>query len=397
MLVTYLKAITIGDVLDVGLLSVLIYTLLMWFKRARAAFIVKGMVVTGAVYLLARVAGMVMTTTLFHAFFAILALAMVVIFQEELRRIFERIAVWSLSGGKVVRVSHGPGIEVIVSTVADLAAERTGALVVLRGRDPLDRHLQGGWSLSGVLSEPLLKSIFDRHSLGHDGAVIVEDQQVTHFGSRLPLSRSADTGSLGTRHAAALGLAELTDALCVVVSEERGTISVAHEGRLEQVDEPSELVVRLVTFAKAIQPATSQNRLQQLRTRATPQKLIAIASSLVLWVVFVFGVKVAEHQFEVDVQLRAVPAGLSAGEVSPPVARVTVSAQIKDFLWAEWDPVAVRLDLSGGRDGVNRIPIALPYVVHPPEFEVTIIEPPVIEVDLQRSPPPAAAPAPGGE
>ena len=384
MFVTYLKTIGIGDVLDVALVSILIYALLMWFKRARAAIIVKGMIVTGAVYLLARVVGMVMTIMLFHAFFAILALALVVIFQEELRRVFERIAVWSLSGGKVW-LSASPDSDVIASAVDELARERTGALIVLAGRDPLDRHLQGGWTLSGTISEPLLTSIFDRHSSGHDGAVIVEEQRVTHFGCRLPLSRDVEkTRSVGTRHAAALGLAELTDALCIVVSEERGTISIARDSHLHPVTDHAALKEEIQRFTEDMRPQPTAQRLRALRTRNSFQKAVALSASVLIWLVFVFGLKKAEHEFEVPVTLRDVPENLQVVRVLPETIRVTAGAQIRDFFSADSAPISIRLDLAAAREGVNRFTLGPTAVSRPVTFALADIHPTVIEVEFER-------------
>src|SRR4029077_8268814 len=112
-----------------------------------------------------------------------------------------------------------------------------GGRVVGEAKNPRARELRGGMELGGKLSEPLLKSIFDPHSPGHDGAVIVENDRISRFAAHLPLSN--DFGQLahvGTRHGAALGRAELSDALCIVVSEDRATISLPREARLRKID-----------------------------------------------------------------------------------------------------------------------------------------------------------------
>ncbi|HEU4638045.1 MAG TPA: diadenylate cyclase, partial [Candidatus Binatia bacterium] len=103
-------------------------------------------------------------------FFAIFLIMIVVIFQEELRQLFERIAVWSLARKRIPTLGSSTS-DVLVRTVADLAKEHVGALIVIRGNDPLERHITGGIPLDGKVSAPLLKSIFDPHSPGHDGAV----------------------------------------------------------------------------------------------------------------------------------------------------------------------------------------------------------------------------------
>jgi len=154
-----------------------------------------------------------------------------VIFRDEIRRLFERLARFKPAnrfGEKIGNAALSPAVETLARTFADLSKERIGALVVIPCKESLLSHLKGGVSLNGELSEPLLKSLFDPHSLGHDGAVVIEGRQVTRFACHLPLSSDFEKlGNKGTRHSAALGLCERTDALCIVVSEKNGLITIA--------------------------------------------------------------------------------------------------------------------------------------------------------------------------
>jgi uncharacterized protein (TIGR00159 family) len=236
------------DALDVALVALLLYAGMGWLRRSQAAPVALGLSLLGGLYLGARALGLHVTTWVFQGFFAVLALVLVVIFQEELRRGFEELA--SFAMGK--RSSRRPRLdapELLGRVLGELAHARTGALVVLAGRDPLERHVHGGEALGGELSHALLLSLFDPHSPGHDGAVLVEDRSVARFGAHLPLARAARLpADLGTRHSAAVGLSERTDALCLVVSEERGTISVAHGGELQPIASEDELVKIVASF-----------------------------------------------------------------------------------------------------------------------------------------------------
>lgn len=382
MAFSLLGVVGLADVLDIALVAVLIYALLVWFKRARAAVMAKGMLVVAGVYLFARTMGMVLTTGLFHAFFAILLVALLVIFQEELRSLFERIAVWSLSGGVAPQPTQRQ-VDMLVKSLGDMAQSRIGALVVLRGRDPLDRHLEGGWSLGGELSEPLLKSIFDFHSEGHDGAVIIEGERASRFGVRLPLSRdAAKIAGLGTRHAAALGLAELTDAACVVVSEERGTISIAEEGRIEPVADIEALRVRLERFRAEREPDPARDVLAEFLHKNGREKLIAAGTAAVLWGVLVLSAKEWRQSFEAPVRLRNVPAGLANARVLPSAVRLTLTGELRDFIWFEPRHVVVRVDASQLKAGSRSVPLAAEQVMRPARMSVEDISPDVVEVDL---------------
>jgi DNA integrity scanning protein DisA with diadenylate cyclase activity len=213
--------------------------------------------------------------------------AIVVIFQEEVRHIFERIAVWSLHGG--ANESSSPKeVEILVHSVDNFAREKIGALIVLHGLDPLDRHVEGGWELNGELSEAILESIFDSHSLGHDGALLIEHGKVARFGCLLPLSKEyAKMTNLGTRHTAALGLAERTDALSIVVSEEKGTISVAERGELKVMPDLQALQDIVERFFLEKAPKPTGESLVGFFTHNTREKAIALGVSILMWLFFI--------------------------------------------------------------------------------------------------------------
>jgi uncharacterized protein (TIGR00159 family) len=239
------------------------------------------------VYTLARIMGMYMTVWIFQGFFAVLIIAIVVIFQEELRHIFERIAVWSLRGGPNEE-SSPKEVEILVHSVANFARDKIGALIVLHGLDPLDRHIEGGWDLNGELSEAILESIFDSHSLGHDGAVLIEHGRVSRFGCLLPLSKDfAKMTNLGTRHTAALGLAERSDALALVVSEEKGTISIAERGKLAVIPDLRALERQIERFFLEKAPRPSQKSVADFFRHNTREKAIALGVSILMWLFFI--------------------------------------------------------------------------------------------------------------
>ena len=283
-----LKPIAVADVMDMLLVGTLVYGLLLWFKRTKAAFVALGLLLLVVVYAVAFVAGMFMTIRLFQGFFAVFIVAVIIIFQEEIRSAFERIAVWSLTGGVLKAAPTHRQVEILVSSLGDLAREHIGALVVLRGLDPLDRHVEGGWDLNGELSEALIKSIFDSHSLGHDGAFIVEEGRVSRFGVQLPLSKDfSKITNLGTRHMAALGLSERCDAMCLVVSEETGKISVALRGDLVPVVDLQELQDGIEIFLTKHLPKAHSNAIYQFMRENQREKAIAAAVSILMWVFFV--------------------------------------------------------------------------------------------------------------
>ena len=251
-------------------------------------------------YLVAIQLELQLTAWFFQGFFAVLVVLLVVVFQDDLRRLFEQIAVLSLRR----RPAPTPvdGITILVRTLLQLAAQRTGALLVLPGREPLERHLQGGTPLDALISEALLLSIFDPESPGHDGAVVAQGNRLVRFSVHLPLSEDrTQLGTGGTRHAAALGLAERCDALCVAGSEERGTVALASNGQLQVLEKPEHLMGALRQHLAQLGTESGAHRTQWKRLwRRGLEALTAFALALVGWLAFVPG-------STVDQVRRAVP------------------------------------------------------------------------------------------
>ncbi len=273
-----------ADAIDIALVSILFYAGASVLRRTRAALVALGIGLLGIVYLTANWFALGTTTLVLQGLFAATGLAFVVIFQDELRQACEELAAWAIGRHD----DHRPKLdssEVLVGALARLAREKVGALVVLTGLQKLDRHFQGGEVLGGEISAPLLDSLFDPSSDGHDGAVILEDRLVSRFGVQLPLSKNLERlPGTGTRHSAALGLAERTDALCLVVSEERGTISAAANGQLHEIQSEDELTSIVNYFFRQQRRLAAPRPLAQriFRDRLI-EKAAALGLACALW------------------------------------------------------------------------------------------------------------------
>ena len=222
--------------LDISLTALLIYGLFSLIRGTRAVRLVIGVTVVYAIYVLAQALGLRLLSQILQAGAVVGLLALVVVFQPELRRGLERIGrVGSL--GWLIAPGARSSVEKVARTVARgasaLAAERTGALIVLERETGLQDAAETGVMVDAELSIELLETIFTPHSPLHDGAAIVRQERLVSAGVVLPLS---ETGlyreRFGTRHRAALGITEQTDAIAVVVSEETGAVSLVERGRL---------------------------------------------------------------------------------------------------------------------------------------------------------------------
>jgi len=364
ILTDWFDNISVSSVIDVTVITVVIYGTLLWLRRTRrAALILAGILIVAASYLLAVWFDLVLTTAVLRGFFAVFLLALVIIFQEELRYFFERIAQWSLRprlpGFRTGRRRLGAeDVEILTRTVGDLSAERVGALIVVRGRDLIARHLRGGEKLNGLLSEAILKSIFDSHSVGHDGAVVIDRDRIESFGCHLPLSNNFEQlRSVGTRHAAALGLSELTDALCLVVSEERGTISVARHGRLRHVDGPRKVRDMVQRLYHEVAPVLGSSWRDAL-TRNWREKIIALGIAAGLWFVLVHGSVTVYRSFFVAVDFSGLPQDLLVTAVEPESAQVTLSGARRGFLLFKPERLRIEARAWDLRVGANELAIS---------------------------------------
>lgn len=258
--------------------------------------------------------------------------------------------------------------------------------MVLPGKDPLDRHLEGGVDLDGKLSTPLLLSLFDPASTGHDGAVVMEGDTITRFSVHLPLSRDFDQlGQRGTRHGAALGLAERTDALCLVVSEERGEISVARDGELRTVQGAEELEAEIERFLKAKRkPQAEPHAFRAFLTRNWGERAAAVALALGLWGVFVSGGQGIQQVRMAPVLVDNVPAGLEVTAVEPNEVAVTLSGPRREFYLLDQTEVEVRVD--GFLAGLGRKTFQLrpDDVRHPDSLTVSGLTPETVTVRVAR-------------
>lgn len=377
---------SISDFIDILFVAVLLYTAMVWVRTTRAAFVLRGILVLAVVYIIARQFDLQLTAWIFQGFFAIFLIMIVVIFQEELRQMFERVAVWSWKSSATPPL-QSETTQLLVRAVADLAKERIGALIVVAGGDPLGRHIVGGIPLDGKLSEPLVRSIFDPHSPGHDGAVIIERDRATRFAAHLPLSKDMQQlAGVGTRHSAALGLAELTDALAIVVSEQRGTIAVAKDGRLYRLGNPQELVGLLERFLqKETAPERRWKWVPAEHFRENWQgKALAFALAAGFWYVLVPGSKVMEATYRIPVQVQNLPADYELESFQPTEVEATFSGPRRAFYLIRPKRLKAAVNASAVQSGRRTFTISAQNILHPNEIKVEDVKPSTLLINVRH-------------
>jgi len=228
----FIDGFTTRDLIDILAVTIVVYNLLKLIRGTRAVQVIVGILVLAGISSLARVLGLVTLETVLANFIVILPFAILVMFQDQIRRAlatFGDASFWGLVKGQDVESTASQ----VLRACEDLAKRRIGALIVIEGSQGLRDFIERGVGLDARVSSDLLCNIFSPGAPLHDGAVIIEGNRVAAAACFLPLGRESSIDhDLGTRHRAALGIAEQTDAIAVVVSEETGEISLARNGTL---------------------------------------------------------------------------------------------------------------------------------------------------------------------
>lgn len=269
----YILSMQWYDVVDILLVASAIYAVLTFIRRTNATKVARGILILIIALWLSSALGLTVTNFILQQVFSIGIIAVVVLFQPEIRRALERVGsnpMFSFLG----RDWGSQALEnVIMQTVyacEDMSKSRTGALIVFERYNRLDEQLSSGTAMDAIVSTELLKNIFFDKSPLHDGAVIVKDGRIAAAGCMLPLSKNANLSrELGMRHRAGIGMSEHSDAVVVIVSEETGGISVAVDGLLKRHLSPDtfEMLLR-----RELLPADEPNERVTLRDRLRRKK-----------------------------------------------------------------------------------------------------------------------------
>jgi len=268
-------------IIDVALITAGLFVLYRTLKRLGTWKIMAGMLVAMAISLMANVLNLNGIKWIYSNLSHVVLIALIVIFQPELRKIFERAV--SLRRSEV----SDPG-NILSQTIVDglftLAEGYRGAIVVLPGKEQIQEFLSGGYILKARPSFPLFMSIFDPNSPGHDGALVISKGLFSQFGVRLPLSHTSKLSSeYGTRHHAAMGLAETTDAMVCVVSEERGQVSVFQKGEMWKPASREDLQAAILFHWKESSSYLSEFKDNYSRLSFFRQIAISFALAFLFW------------------------------------------------------------------------------------------------------------------
>ena len=265
------KNIGLIDVVQVLLIAVVVYYFILWIKQTRAYTLFKGMILIALIVMIAALTGMETILWIFRNISTVVLVALVVIFQPELRKMLEQLgqkkimaSIFPFDSGKEVKERFtDKTVNELIKACFDMAEVKTGALIVIEQEIRLDEYVRTGINVDALLTSQLLINIFEHNTPLHDGAVIVRGNRIVAATCYLPLSDNMELSKqLGTRHRAGVGISEVTDSVTIIVSEETGQVSVAQNGRLLRNISSSQL--REVLEKAQNKKIVDNNKLRQL-------------------------------------------------------------------------------------------------------------------------------------
>ncbi len=385
--ISFGSAIYLTDLLDVFIIAVFAYIGILFLRQTKSLVAFVGIGVLSIIYLLARAFHLYITALILQSFFSIFVIVLVIVFQDELKRSFELIAT---SGSRRIKnrssVAFSSTIFSVVQATSNLMRKKHGALIIIPGKELIERHTRGGNILDGIVTAPLVESIFDPKSPGHDGAVVISKDRISKFGVHLPLSQNLrQIKERGTRHSAAIGISEKADALAVVVSEERGEISVAKNGKMKLLKDTQELERYLHQHYKEIFPQRPQNFFKNLFKEKTIEKISAITIACAAWFFIVFQAEIVQRDFNVPISFTNISEEKIIESTIPETVTVTFSARGQTVL-NNLSPDIIRISISGEKieSGMNEIELDRSYINHPFNLSIVNISPAVIQVKAQK-------------
>ncbi len=377
---SFLSSIRWQDIVDILINSYILLRIYVLFQGTNAFRVLVGITSLWLAQEVAASIGLILTSWAIRGITAVAAVIIIVVFRNEIRSALQARNIKTFLWGFPNRERQTP-VDLIADSVFQMARKRLGALIVFPGNQDLGEVIHGGIPWNGQVSNEMLMSVFWKNGPVHDGAAIIDGERITEVGVLLPLSHRQDLPSdYGTRHRAAAGLAEDSDALVVVVSEERGAVSVAKGRSLTQMADSAMLSWALKKHLNMpdISPARRRERERLKLATAGCVSFLVMAG---IWFSFTRSQDTITA-LNVPIEYVNRPANYDILDTSVDEARLQLvgsSALIKSLAPGQ---VGVRVDLSKAAEGRNSFPITQADIILPPGVSLNRIQPATIDVTL---------------
>ncbi len=383
MIMEFLFSLKWQDVADVLVISFLIHRLFLIIRGTTAFQITLGLLFLWLCHTIAQAAGFVLTSWFFQGFGAVAVLVIIVVFRNEIREaLIQTNPIRLFLGGP--QQPQSIDLPALERVAFQLAKEATGALLVFQLRDRLSEHLKEGVSLRGKLSPEIIASIFAKQSPVHDGAAIIQGDRIQLVGAYLPLTKKEGLPQhFGTRHRAAIGLSEVSDAVVLVVSEERAEVSVVHGGKVEIVHEPPQLQTKLGELLAGISARTEpRSRGRELLSQAGGL-LLTFCLVVTFWGVY-SGKQLSLINITTAVDFRNIPQNMELKRSSADIVEVQITGKRRLVSALKPEQVGAFIDLNEIDAGYHRLELNADNIELPLGLEVMRISPSIIRLDMEQ-------------
>lgn len=380
-LLTFFAGIRLRDVADILINSYVLFRLYALFRGTNVFRILMGIAVLWFIQRIAVSLGLVLTSWVIQGITAVAALIIIIVFRNEIRSVLQARNLRGFFWG-FPRASMDTPVEVIVDAVYELARRRIGALLVLLGKEDLGEVIHSGIPWHGLVSREMILSIFWHDNPVHDGAAIIQGDQITEAGAILPLSQRKDLPfHYGTRHRAAAGLAEATDALVIAISEERGTVATAKGSQMRSVRGKEQLSEILREHLDLPEKEEGGRKKEKLELALAGFVSVIFVSAM--WFSFTRGLDTL-ITFEIPVEYMNRNTAMEIVDTSVKTLRVDLSGSGALARSVRQDQIKVRVDLSKAAVGRNAFNITEKNITLPPGVVLESVTPQVVEVSLDR-------------
>ncbi len=369
------------DGLDILILTYIFYRLYLWLRKKKALRMILAILALPLFYILARWVDLPLSVWGLQNLWPVILIVLVVIFQEEIREVLGNVSLPSFFFGRSEKLTS-EAIDKIVDAAFQMADRRIGGLIVFQKGDDLDELIHEKTDLDAEIHEDLLISIFSPQSPLHDGAVVVQGDRIRHAAALLPLCKSTSLPKeWGTRHRAGVGITEISDAECIIISEERGEILLACKGTLQKKERREDLRKALVDVAPVQEKKDGEKGWPKKLLEDVPRKALFLLLVCLLWV-FVIGLRQGEVGLNIPIEYYSVPQNLVITGEPPKEVNVRLKGSQRLLLSLKPDQIRARVDLSGAHKGSNQISLSEANIDAGPGISVSNYYPRNIRLQL---------------
>ncbi len=379
MLWSSLASLRWQDLVDILLISYILFRLYVLFRGTHVLRVLTGIAILWLFQRIALSLGLILTSWVLQGIMAVAALIIIIVFRNEIRSVLQARNLKAILWGFSDKPFHTP-IEIIADSIYTLSRRRIGALLVFPAKDDLEEVIQKGIRWNGLVSKEMITSIFWPDNPVHDGAAIIQGDRITDVGVILPLSHSNDLPPrYGTRHRAALGLAETADALIVVVSEETGKVVVAKNSEINDINDKDELIRKLQVHEGIA--AEDQGVVRKGKLELGLAAFFSVILITIVWFSFSKGLETL-ITLEIPVEYSTRDPRMEIIDTSATSVSLQLGGSGTLIKSIRPEQVHVRLDLNNAVAGQNTFSITKENVVLPPGIFLKKVAPAVIEATL---------------